>query len=225
MVEKIMRELSERMCYTELTPEGIGRVMHDEMGITTDEITHFIFPFDNGGFMSARMMLRILLKKDRQRIDEMVRVNAGRTVSEEMLRRLYASMLKENITGLSENEIWKISTEELYADYEFGELSALIGLSDYDIRAGAFAVEAGADDITDIFVSTDGLKPCRFGFLKFTSKSALERVVRVCMLKLAGTEITAVRPVYGSDAIFAVRPPAGDWGIRIKGDRKQWGKE
>ena len=225
MVEKLRRELSERMCFTELTPERIGRVMHEEMGITTDEITHFIFPFDNSGFMSGRMMLRILLKKDRKLVDEMVRVNAGRTVSYEMLRRLYASMLKENITGLSENEIWKISTEELYADYEFGELSALIGLSDYDIRAGAFAFEAGAEDRTDISVSTDGLNPCRLGFLRFTSKKALERVVRVCMLRLAGTEITATRPVYESDKLCAVRPPAGEWGIRIKGDRKEWGKE
>ena len=214
--EQLEARVREDLAMCSVSERSIGAVIKD-MKLTASDIKKYVYPFDNGGRMSPRMMLRLILKADKAYFDEILMTHEGHAISHEELIKCYCRIMRDRSYLFNEDEVVRIAAEELYSDYEYGEISALVNLTDHTIYTGAYALYEGAEDLLSICVSYKGRKPCELKFLKFRDLNELERVIRVFMLKMENTELTRNTGKYENCRVSAVRPPVSDWGMMIRG--------
>lgn len=215
-------ELMENNCLEELTKQSIRGYLTVN-AVTAMRISEDILPFKNGGCMSYSLMLRILFRKARKETNELLSKARG-FIPCEALTHLYKTALYSNSWLLSEEEMLALSVDELFSKYEFGVISPLFGNINCKLYVGSCAVDGVNKD--ELQVKLDfGKKSVYPEFIKFTDEEEMERVIRMIMLKGCSTEITGSCPEFEQEYIYAIRPPKGNWGMRLElREDRIWGK-
>ncbi len=212
----------ESCCGGKVT-KGSIRGFLSETGLSASAISSDFLPFRNGGYMSYSLMLRILFRKAKREITDMLSKSRG-FIPCEALTYLYESNLYSKSWLLSEKEILEISEDELYSHYEFGTVSPLFGNIDCELNIGCCAVDAVNHDELQVKLCF-GEQAVYPEFIKFTEKTEMERVIRMILLKKRSIELTGSCAMLNEGSIYAIRPPKGNWGMRLNlGEEQTWGK-
>ena len=173
-----------------------------------------IWPFDNGGFLTGRQLFEILLLKRKDLLKEELLREGDDELTVKTLSDLYRSFLSESVLGLSDAEkefLVKTSGEEGKGE---GCLKAVLDGTDWVIRTGSFC-ELSENGGTEISVNGKLFK--KAAFLCSKTPGEEERTVRILTIEETGRDLTVAEPFVSSVNFEARRPPAGEWGIRIKG--------
>ncbi len=172
------------------------------------------WPFDNGGFLSGRQLFDILLLKKREDLERFMTDESTGDVTLEILKTMYRDFLRGNILGLSEQEKSFLSEYEKKEEGRTGILSSIIGSTDWRILIGSCCRSEGYFGVE---ASVDGKVYKKLDFLRPKDDEETQRIIRLLTIQETGREITGLNPEIVSDEFRAVRPYAGEWGLRMIG--------
>ena len=179
-----------------------------------DKVT---WPFETGGFLTTERMLRILFLKRNHEICTALfdcdRIDVGK----EFVLSEYKKFLSDDIIGLSENEKELLIYEEKENFKSLGFIECLLNHTDFDIYVGDLCKTHG-----NTLEIGNGEKIKALAFYNETPEET-EKQVRTAAIRFAKHEITMASPRIETEKFYAIRPPAGNWGMIIMrtGNRQQ----
>lgn len=191
-----------------------------ERKISAELICRHYFPFRNGRLLSATMILRILLLKEKKAV--LCAINRGnKAFSEVELRNMYAKLAADTSWVLTEQEILFLSSAEIFSVFSYGIISPLFETKEVELYLGSCALIGNNHDICQCGIGYDGSKIIFPEFLRFGSKEEMIRIIRLIMLRERRLEFTGQVPEFEDDEIYAIRPPQGEWGMQryVKGNK------
>lgn len=170
------------------------------------------WPFENGGCLKEKQLFSILFLKRRAELEELMK-DEREDVDLDSLRHLYRQYLSENVLGLSDREKDFLNSLETY-DEKGGLLSFLMDMTDWVICIGSLCTN---ENYSGVEASVDGKVFKKLDFLTPKDREEEERLIRVRTIRETGRELTLMNPEIVSDGFHALRPFAGDWGMRSVG--------
>jgi hypothetical protein len=178
------------------------------------EKTKKIWPFENSGFLSGRQLLEILLIKRKDELEKELLREGRDEICVSDLTRMYRAFLSESILGLSEEERGFLMKESGEPGKSEGKLKMLLNLTDWTLTFGGCCTMQGNHGIE---ISANDRLFKKAVFLKSDDEEETERLIRILTIEETGRELTGAEPLIETAHLTAVRPPAGSWGMRIRG--------
>jgi hypothetical protein len=129
---------------------------------------------------------------------------------------MYKALLSEKVLGIPEKERDFLKMQGDKEKERAGDLSFVINFTDWEIRTGSFCK---IQNHSGTELSADGQRYKKAAFLCSDNREEEERIIRILAIEETGKELTCRDPEIESGAFCAVRPPAGKWGMMIKGRR------
>ncbi|MBQ7636783.1 MAG: hypothetical protein IJS80_05695 [Lachnospiraceae bacterium] len=174
------------------------------------------WPFDNGGFLTGKQLLNILILERREELEELLKTEASDELAPDDLKKMYKDLLSEKVLGIPEKEREFLKMHGDKAKERAGDLAFVIDFTDWEIRTGSFC---RIKNHMGTELSPDGQIYKKAGFLYPDNREEEERIIRLLAIEETGRELTCREPEIESGTFCAVRPPAGKWGMMIKGRR------
>ncbi|MCR5584176.1 MAG: hypothetical protein K6F63_01925 [Lachnospiraceae bacterium] len=172
------------------------------------------WPFENSGFLTGRQLFEILLLKRKNELErELLREDTEETEFSDLIC-IYRKFLSESVLGLSENEREFLMKESGEQGKDAGNLRMLLAYTDWTVNIGSCCTMPGNHGAE---ISVNGQLFKKAAFFKNESREEEERQIRILTIEETGRELTGAEPFTETDDFMSIRPPAGNWGMRIKG--------